>query len=108
MTKLRDDGYLETDDAVVAACFLGRNARFIFFDTKEISDGLYAVLTIRQDGWNNHDYPIFIPAKTVAEVCDKQAVNPVPLVVLVTATGGRSDAPMKLFAWLRTHTKEGE
>jgi len=105
VTKLRDNGFLETDDPVVAACFLGQNARFIFFDTKEISQGLYGVLTIRSDGWNNHDYPILIPASVVAEAVNLNGpISPPTFAAKVVEFATRVGLP-ELYPWLRKHTK---
>ena len=101
---LRDDGYLETDDPVVAACFLGKEAKFIMWDTREPSSELYRINAIMPNGWNNHGWPIRIPAATVAEVCEYSDGHVVGYwfeLILHARMGGQI-----LADWLRTHTED--
>ena len=72
MTKLRDDGHLETDDPVVAACFINHDVRRMGFNGRDI-DEPRKVYRVGPDGVLFYGivsvgYPILIPAKTVAEV----------------------------------------
>ena len=78
MTQLRDDGLLETDSAVVAACFLGRDVISrvaIRVDWNRIDEKPFPLRDIRHlggdfmrgvgDGEGNWwDYPILIPANS--------------------------------------------
>lgn len=70
MTKLRNDGYLETDDPVVAACFLRKN---IEADNVHHIPGAGYLNEVHSTavvvGWTRCLYPILIPAQTVAEMC---------------------------------------
>ncbi len=100
MTTLRDDGLLETDDPVVAACFLGQRI-----------DSGYVLCVIRNNGWGSWSgeeqareagpYPILIPAKTVAEVWDDDL-----RVGSVLCEYGEDYGRMNLTDWLRTHTQD--
>ena len=110
MTKLRDDGFMETDDPVVAACFLD----------KEFPDGSMVVgLDIEGVQWfdentqtfSNHAFPILIPAKTVAEVIADAVHGSLTWFVIVAtipvADGTMAGGDWVLKTWTRTHTKEG-
>lgn len=70
MTKLLDSGYLETDDPVVAALFLDEDV--LGFDD-ERQEWLIYLIEVGKDHLFAEDkyieYPIRIPAKTVANVC---------------------------------------
>ncbi len=109
MTTLRDDGYLETDDPVVAVCFLGKEAKFIMWDTREVSSELYRINAIMPNGWNNHGWPLLVPAATVAEVCRLTKVGEFEVwqhqskAWTLVANGVDSG---KLASWLRKHTEE--
>jgi len=134
MTTLKDDGYLETDSPVVAACFIGEKVTVLHHsilddecrpsrydeDTddyieEDLTDTLASVCS---DGvWvgveTYADYPILIPAKTVAEVCGwvdvqnvsyerwTEACKPPSLTLHIIA-----EQTTGLSHWLRTHTKE--
>lgn len=70
MTRLLETGYMETDDPVVAACFLGGTEVMV----EELEDIVVrrklfgvAIISVRCDAV--YPYPILIPADTVAEVC---------------------------------------
>lgn len=112
MTKLRDDGYLETDVPVVAACFFGR----------QIEDG-YTLCVVRADGWDSWSekeqsrygsgYPILIPAATVAETLEFKSYHDTGwgifqpqiaehLLLEIKATTTMTG----LVAWLRQHMEE--
>ena len=102
MTTLRDDGDLETDDAVVKACFLGHPVRR-FRGGKWINDILGRI--------EIHHLPILIPASVVAEVCGYPG-NPDEVLsdtaykvrrIFLTAI---NQSPGAMTAWLRTHTQE--
>lgn len=100
MTKLRDDGYMEIEGPVVAACFIGQrhldfngaNRGIIYRVARDcvVSRKLLAV-----------GYPILIPAKTVAEVCDDDLR--IPKTLSEYGDFGR----VQLTDWLRKHTGEG-
>jgi len=110
MTTLKDDGYLETDDPVVAVCFLDEKIRF----ERDHTDSLVELVGVSKDrvdvyppaglAVDEREYPILIPAKTVAEVW--KDADPVKLSALAAATSGRCDNPFPMFDWLTTHTKE--
>ena len=100
MTRLCDDGFLETDSAIVAACFLGMNAHFVSWDRKEPSQGLYRVNAVMPNGWNNHEWPIRIPAATVAEVWHS---GEVPFRTLLASIC--HEPSLTLNCWLRKHTE---
>ncbi len=106
MTKLRDDGCLETDEPVAAACFLGRSVKCAPSSDLTLeavfSDGWQSDERAWDIGDNAYDYPILIPAKTVAEVWDDDLR--VGSVLCEYGDFGRE----RLTAWLRTHTKETE
>ena len=107
MTQLLDSGYLETDDCVVAACFIGKSARFVSWDRKTLSQGLYLIELVTVKGWNSHDYPILVPASTVAEVeCGRSGIEPHWLLLChsVDVTGSQRT----LIQWLRKHTQGEE
>ncbi len=59
MTTLLDSGYLETDDPVVAACFLGCIVG--------VARGEFQTVTLTNVRINNYyrDYPILIPAAMI-------------------------------------------
>ncbi len=111
MTTLRDDGYLETDDPVVMGCFWRKKVRGAIAIHVELHHSDEFVLADMRDlGWtkgvgdgngNWWDYPIRIPAATVAEVYG-QGMQSVPVgpieAVLFQATDG-------LRPWLRKHTE---
>ena len=63
MTKLRDDGFLETSDPVVKACFLEKG---VYIQ----DNGPFTLKDV-----NAEVYPILIPARTVAEVCGFQVAG---------------------------------
>lgn len=109
MTTLRDDGYLETDDPVVAACFLE-------FDSGIIDPGIceQTIDAVCWNAWMNcsgdrYDYPILIPAATVAKVTGFSGLyaftNRHEAHTLCAA--GRLNRGA-LHRWLRTHTERGE
>ena len=115
MTTLRDDGYLQTDDPVVAACFLEKRV----VENRKKREGLLCRIDVTQKGivfgvgfWETDriykfEYDtkaILIAAKTVAEVW--KDADPVKLSALAAATGGRCDNPFPMFDWLTTYTKE--
>jgi len=116
MTKLRDDGYLETASAVVAACFLRREVLMRRLGTQfHVATELAAVSDDGVQNWKGaeHCYPILIPAATVAEVCGFQrAGNGLWFFegreeVLATLLAWWLKLPQhELYAWLRTHVKE--
>lgn len=64
MTTLRDDGYLETDDPVVAACFLGR--------TIHLPSGAQVVTAVNARRVATPtcavEYPVLVPASAVSQV----------------------------------------
>ncbi len=109
MTTLRDDGYLETDDPVVAAGFLE-------YDVKIPDTPLD--FEIEHVGWNHiilryggeagrYDYPILVPASRVAEVeCGNSGIEPHWLMLChsVDVTGSQHT----LIQWLRQHTQGEE
>lgn len=105
MTKLRDDGYLETDDPVVAACFLGKT---VFSERKEQCFELEEVSKAQPYGHFIKPviaYPILIPARTVAEVYDSGDT----FTHAVLGSIGMYEHPtMTLDDWLRTHTEATE
>jgi hypothetical protein len=80
MTKPRDDGYLETDDPLVAACFIGKAVRFQVEpnpdDQPVWGDGWLHVVSDYVPGFCGQDKygletggdTILIPASVVAEV----------------------------------------
>ena len=80
MTTLRDDGYLETDDPVVAKCCIG----------EEVYAGMGGARSY------------LIPAATVAEVAldddGETATNAAGVIGLYQTNGP------ELFDWLRKHT----
>lgn len=98
MTTLRDDGYLETDDPVVAACFIGRQIYRGYHETlKSVTEtGVGSI----DRAWNYTScaYPILIPAKTVAEVYDGRVA--IMLRVLLNLT------EREMRRWLAPHAKE--
>ena len=111
MTKLRDDGYLETDDPVVAACFIEKVVDVCFEkDSDEMSSPevyweplkLYAVAKhcVYISDFDKGSYPILIPAKTVAEVCDAVPGQRRTLIVLSIDNW---DVGGKLEVWLQAH-----
>ncbi len=107
MTKLRDDGCLETDDPVVAACFLGR--RGVIVRTEGGSRMPARLDSVAADQTYSHGipspYPIRIPAATVAEVeCGNSGIEPHWLLLChsVDVTGSQRT----LIQWLRKHTQE--
>lgn len=110
MTRLRDDGYLETDDPVVASCFLEQAVC-----QGSPSAYTYLLSAVSADTWSEMEwgYPILIPAATVAEVIKERSESPVFWDVLMWAvmdTEAREseEAPdmNSLYRWLRTHTGE--
>ena len=116
MTKLRDDGMMEIDDSVVAACFLGReclglsgrpNGQDGYEEEPTTPVAIYESGVY--DGERLYMWPILIPASTVAEVCGWSPDTPgyrwttsVPAVI--QAFDGPT--PGCLSMWLRTHTQE--
>jgi hypothetical protein len=76
MTRFSDDGYLETDDPVVAACFLGcvvmspRRRRYASDRLPLLSIGCDQVeLQTAGEQSASYLYPILVPAVSVAVVC---------------------------------------
>ena len=112
MTTLRDDGYLSTDDPVVAACFLGRDVKSEALTVPDGTyrrapngewwgitlDGVYSDFAIWMCG--PYSYPILIPAATVAEVALPD-VN-YRLYQLITY----SVPEQRLDNWIHQHTEE--
>ena len=106
MTTLRDDGYLETDDPVVAACFLGKTVRITTLGGWTESK-MWRINRRYVDlvACENASYPIRIPASTVAEVeCHNIGTEAHWLMLChsVDPTGSQRT----LIAWLRQHTQE--
>ncbi len=104
MTKLRDDGYLETDDPVVAACFLGQE---VGFDEPNKEAQLDAIPFDEPFlGCTNKHYiegdTILIPAATVDEVLRE---DPKLLYTIVAPLEGPSvsDKAHACLQWLHVH-----
>ncbi len=102
-TKLCDGGFMETDDPVVAVCFLERyvsSPRYLGETVLLAVNRLQVQLQYsgEQSGW--FLYPIRIPAATVAEVW--RGGNAVATGALACSTGDSIDE------WLRQHTKEAK
>ena len=102
MTRLNDDGYLETDDPVVAACFLGQEGLIEGLDDFLDSVGTLTIGFCDSEGnESTTDYPIRIPAATVAEVWDKASSIVIGVLYRVSV-----DSHVDLLEWLRTHTED--
>lgn len=101
MINLRDDGHLETDEPVAAACFLGRS----------IGDWAHPITSVTEWGCTNDDdgleYPILIPAKTVDSAVREE---PRRFLVIAAFVEGQTlaDRGVALTGWLRKHTQENE
>lgn len=111
MTKLRDDGYLETDDPVVAACFIGKETHsdhmlghigqqimWLF----ELCAPAKSQVLGEDDCW--YLYPILIPAKTVAEVATDEEGDESNAAVVIGLYQDPIDN-LYLADWLRKHAK---
>lgn len=102
MTKLRPDGYLETDDAVVAACFLGHIVDgqdcHGQLDTIEFDEPFLIAWGMGQSARSE---TLLIPAATVAEVWEGFFIR-----VVLSHAIDQTKTPIG--AWLITHTGEGE
>ena len=106
MTKLLDSGYLETDDPVVAVCFLEREApRDTLYS---VSDNHCEIIAPEggEDGdltVQNQAYPILVPASTVAEVVDARRYlgGHIKEWGIIEMYVGRDS----LTEWLRKHTQ---
>lgn len=115
MTTLRDDGYLETDDPVVAACFLGKavigldGAEQVQFTLRQITRYAGIDQTAMTKRATAYLYPIRIPAATVAEVANPKTPSGyiVYLILLWKSqgTGSATHSKDPLSDWLRTHTE---
>jgi len=111
MTSLRDDGYLETDCPVVAACFLRREVLMRRLGTQlQHETELAAVSDDGVQNWKGaeHCYPILIPAATVAEVCGfrDSMIGNTTHGILCLFTQPADEAKSQIMAWLRTPVKE--
>ena len=101
MTRLRDDGYLETDDPVVTACFLNRKVR------QCLRKGFIKLLGVYSEFWDAcgvmTPYPLLIPAATVAEVWE---AGDVFVNQVLGAIGMYEHPTYTLGDWLRAHIGE--
>ena len=104
MTTLRDDGYLETDDPVVAACFMGRDicGMSCNSDRQEAYDiETFYLRSVDTSGGCSvngiYCYPLLIPASTVAEVWGLISA------AFLLLCGIESIA---MFNWIRKHTED--
>lgn len=105
MTRLTDDGYLETSDPVVAACFIGERAWSRNSPELSNPEGIHwsfemlmaGPLTVLGTDQIVYEYPIRIPAQTVAEAWREE---PATTAFMVLYTIG----PVKLHDWLAKHT----
>lgn len=109
MTTLRDDGMMETDDPVVAACFLGCHVH------DAGGSGAHDILhQISKDVFFFDEFScgtILIPAATVAEVCGFNRVTSADLTnayfhIAIVLAGRGVNGDSALWDWLRTHTQE--
>lgn len=112
MTRLLDTGYLETDDPVVAACFIGHDIRSGWV--------LHTITLDLTDLWSESEqarlataYPILIPAAVVAEVCElkkhpmkvehwTEVTYPPNLAAIIISRKAKSP----VYPWLCKHTGE--
>ena len=99
MTRLRDDGHLETDSPVVASCFIGELVCVKDLHHKMVDRLIYSVS--KGGIWNGRhdDFPILISARVVAEV----KATAFKWYVIIGAVEGGAPA---LHDWLRQHVKE--
>ncbi len=109
MTQLLDSGYLETDDCVVAAPFIGKVVFYQHEDGEWIPRELAAPAEkgVFSIGGSWYPYPIRIPASAVAEVeCGNSGIEPHWLLLChsVDVTGSQRT----LIQWLRKHTQGEE
>ena len=105
MTILRDDGYLQTDEAVAASCFIGE---VVGIDSPPMQSKLLAVWkthavvidttgTADTDTWQ---YPLLIHASVVAKVVGFPTLeNDASEHIKIAVRSG-------LHFWLRAHTGE--
>jgi len=110
MTKLRDDGFLETDDCVVAACFLGRRARSgrygIWPKTPPSAMIIDRVLATRVYApLGRYSYPILIRASVVRKVWNGGIAAEVLHYAVCKEGRERALRIDVVRNWLRTHTK---
>ena len=114
MTTLRNDGLLEIDDPVVAACFIGRGYSLPddLVSKHHTLGKIYAVRHhgVEQQNRARNDYPILIPASVVAAVIDwpnlienKRYCN---VVAEAIHEGKGITERFMLWKWLHTHTQE--
>jgi len=106
MTKLRDDGYLETDDPVVSACFLGQTMGD-WGELVSVGLRLWCDRMVGQD--ESHEYPILISASVVAEVVGfrldtSEHITNSAFVIELFITGEVSNGIPVLWDWLSQHT----
>jgi len=110
MTTLRGDGYLETDDPVVAACFLGFPVYYCDTNTgpetlNQISKDAHGICYDNWDGFMWASRSILIHAKVVAEVVNAFEIkswdqirrwNIIAEAMEIACTG-------TLLSWLKEH-----
>jgi len=113
MTRLRDDGLLETDDLFVAACFLGREVIFVGHKDEARKGILYSVWHWRKDRneWFQRNdcatKKLWIPAETVRDVWFQEPWSR-EMLILESAINGPEGyftigAPCRLADWLDEH-----
>lgn len=111
MTTLRDDGYLETDSPVMAACFIGKSGIMLSTPLSWVIRTLEGVFNrgVSTGGvW--FDYPIRVPADVVAEVVEIDSNEPnYERFVITLAVYTMGDEAQSVFFsdWLRKHTTKG-
>ena len=99
MTTLRDDGYLETDDPVVQACFLNR-----FVQHQEHG---WASMRLTCVYFTTRPSMCRIPASTVAEVTGYRTGNSYDntAFILINHLTMSAKRAYQLVPWLRKHTQ---
>lgn len=112
MTRLLDTGMLETDDPVVAACFLDKLVFKRNFAGKPYA--LSALVIRGKDTGYPSDWPILITARVVAEVCSfrRNATTTEDFsdvfwhIAIALDVDNDDDGEGVLYDWLRKHVKE--
>ena len=109
MTTLLDTGYLETDDPVVAACFLEKMVWVEDPDGEQVERCLFTLSRCEVCSDYDYPYPIRIPASTVAEVWGDQPGLRLRHGVILAALDESShddDIHETLLHWIDQHTQE--
>jgi len=112
VTHLRDDGYLETNDLFVAACFLDRTVWFMNGNTRT-EDILFTIYPNCFAGLKMcMASTIYIPAATVRDVWFQEPWSRAMLILDSAIKGPEGyfdlEEPSPVADWLDKHAPRGE